>query len=56
MEEKGGSVATVQLWEAKRNTNVNNWKKNPGRQFWGCEGRNLYENKSTRMQCLKIKV
>ena len=31
-------------------------KKNPGRQFWGYEGRNLYENKSTRMQCLKIKV
>ena len=31
-------------------------KKYPGWRFWGCEERNLYENKSTRMQCLKIKV
>ena len=31
-------------------------KKNPSWRFWDCEGRNLYENKSIMMQCLKIKV
>ena len=61
MEEEGGSAVTelpmcnyekpsaVQMSTTEK-------KKNPNRRFWGCERRNLYENKSTRMQCLKIKV
>ena len=24
-------------------------EKNPDRRFWGCDGRNLYENKNTMM-------
>ena len=61
MEKKGRSAATelptcncgksgaVQISTTEK-------KKNPDQRFWGCEGRNLYENKNTRIQYLKIKV
>ena len=58
--EEGGSAATKlpmcncgKLNAVQMSTTE---KKNPGWRFWGCEGRNLYENKSIMMQCLKIKV
>ena len=60
MEEEGGSAATeLPMCNYGKPSAVQistTEKKNPGRLFWGCERRNLYENKNTRMQCLKIKV
>ena len=60
MEEEGGSAATeLPMCNCGKPSAVQmstTEKKNPGQQFCGCKGRNLYENKSTRMQCLKIKV
>ena len=60
MEEEGGSAATeLPMCSCGKPSVVQmstTEKKNPDRRFWGYEGRNLYENKSTRMQCLKIKV
>ena len=59
MEEEGGSVATELLMCNCGKPSVvqmSTTEKNSGRQFWGYEERNLYENKSKRMQCLKIKV
>ena len=58
--EEGGSVAIELLMcNYGKSSAVQmsiTGKKNPGRRFWGCEGQNLYENKSTKMQYLKIKV
>ena len=60
MEEEGGSAATeLPMCNCGKPSVVQMStieKKNPGRRFWGCEGRNLYENKSIRMQCFKIKI
>ena len=59
MEEEGGSAVTeLPMCNCGKPSAVqmSTTEKNLGRRFWGCEGRNLYENKSTRMQCLKIKV
>ena len=59
MEEEGGSAAIELPMCNCRKPNavqMSTTEKNPGRRFWGYEGRNLYENKSTRMQCLKIKL
>ena len=59
MEEEGGSAATeLPMCNCGKPSAVqmSTTEKNPGWRFWDCEGRNLYENKSTRMQCLKIKV
>ena len=60
MEEEGGSAAIeLPMCNCAKPSVVQistTEKKNPGRRFWGCEGRKLYENKSTRIQCLKMKV
>ena len=59
MEEEGGSAATeppMCNYGKPVQYKCQQLKKNPSLRFWGCEGRNLYENKSARMQCLKIKV
>ena len=60
MEEEGGSATTelpmCNCGKLSAVQMLTTEKKNPGRRFWGCEGQNLYENKSIRMQCLKIKV
>ena len=59
MEQEGGSAATelpMCNYGKPSAVQISITKKNSDRRFWGCEGRNLYENKSTRMQCLKIKV
>ena len=59
MEKEGGNVVTeLPMCNCGKPSAVqmSTTKKNPGRRFWGCDGRNLYENKSTRMQCLKIKI
>ena len=60
MEEEGGSPAIeLPMCNCGKPSAVQmpkTEKKNPGWRFWGCEGRNLYENKSKRMQCFKIKV
>ena len=59
MEKKKESTATeLPMCNCGKSSAVqmSTTEKNLGRQFWGCDGRNLYENKSTRMQCLKIKV
>ena len=64
MEEEEGSAATklpmcncekliavqMSMTEKKKK------KKNPDRLFWSCKERNLYENKSLKIQCFKIKV
>ena len=51
--EEGGSVATeLSMCSCGKTSAVQmstTGKKIPDRRFWGCEGRNLYENKSTRM-------
>ena len=57
--EEGGSAATEPpMCNCGKPSAVqmSTTEKNPGRQFWGFEGRNLYKNKSKRMQCLKIKI
>ena len=59
MEEEGGSAATkLPMCNCGKPSTVQMsiTEKNHGRRFWGCEGRNIYENKRTRTQCLKIKV
>ena len=60
MEEEGGSAATelpiCNCGKPRAVQMSTTEKKNPDRRFWGCEGRNLYENKNTMMQCLKIKI
>ena len=59
MEEEGGSVV-IELPMCNCGepsaVQMSTTEKNLDRRFWGCGGRNLYENKSTRIQCLKIKV
>ena len=57
--EEGGSAATELLMcncGKSSAVQMSTTEKKPGRRFWGYEGRNLYENKSTIMQYLKIKV
>ena len=59
MEEEGGSAATeLPMCNCGKPSAVqmSTTEKKPRSAILGCEGRNLYENKSTRMQCLKIKV
>ena len=48
MEKEGGSAATeLSMCNYGKSSAVQmlTTKKNPDRRFWGCEGRNLYENK-----------
>ena len=59
MEEEGGSAATelpMRNCGKPSAIQMSTTEKNPDRRFWCYEGRNLYKNKSIRMQCLKIKV
>ena len=60
MEEEGGSVATeLPMCNCRKPSAVQisiTEKKNPDRRFLGYEGQNLYENKSTKIQYLKIKI
>ena len=60
MKEEGGSAATeLPMCNYRKSSAVQmstTEKKNSDWRFWGCERRNLYENKSIKMQCLKIKV
>ena len=54
MEEAGGIVATeLSMCNCGKPSAVqmSTTENNLGRRFWDCERRNLYENKSTRMQC-----
>ena len=59
MEEEGGSVATeLPMCNCGKPSTIqiSTIEKKTWLTILGCEGRNLYENKSTIMQCLKIKV
>ena len=57
MEEEGGSATTeLSMCNYGKPSAVQmstTEEKNPGQRFWGCEGRNLYENKSTITKCEK---
>ena len=51
MEEGGNVVTELPMCNCGKPSVIQmlTTEKNPGRQFWGCKGRNLYENKSIRM-------
>ena len=51
MEEEGGSAAIeLPMCNCRKPSTIqmSTTEKNPGRRFWDCEGRNLYEIKVQR--------